>query len=189
MTPPEPTPGDQSVQWILEQLDPYLVAQAQWVAWMVGQLHGGRVDWEDLAQTARVYIWRYVQTRPETPLRFLLTIGRLRMYGEPLRGRSIDRAHPGKRKQRYERKLLAEADTIAHFPALTLTDSEEEALLQAVLSQARLTQDEHGEHLILLALRRLGKATGNEALYSEAHQQWREWWKVQRGKHRSTSDP
>jgi DNA-directed RNA polymerase specialized sigma24 family protein len=166
-----------ALEQILAQLDPYIIAQAKWVAWMVNHMHGGIVDWEDLAQAARVYIWRYAEQRPGTSPQFLFTIGRLKMYGEPQRGSSVDRAHPGKRQRHYTRTDLEEADAGLYSPLTSLTNEEKEALLQSSLAQARLTQDERGEHLLILALRHFAKVTGKDDLYADAHAQWKEWWR------------
>jgi hypothetical protein len=172
-----------SYEAFLARVDPILESQAWAIAQACMFLYHIAIDPADLAQSARIYLWQYLERRPDTPVNMLLLLGRLRMYGERQRGRSVLRPHPGKRTRVYEQADLREADLVVVAdldPAPMLSDQQELALLYTCLEHARSAQDEEAEHAAILALRRFARAVQNADLYDQAHQWWREWWQRKR---------
>lgn len=174
---------------LLREIDPLLEAQAHAIAWMCQRFHssGESLDWQDLAQdlaqSARIYVWQYVERRGNPGPSLLLVLGRLRMYAERSRGRSVLRAHPGKRKRSYERATLDQADTcisaeLDPYPALT--DEQERDLLLSMLHLAQIEEDHQVEHVSLLALRRLARALEDSDLVADCNAQLRAWWRRHR---------
>lgn len=168
-----------SYEAFLTRVNPIIESQAWAIAQACMYLYHTSIDPQDLAQSARIYLWQYRERRPDTPVNMLLLLGRLRMYGERQRGRSVLRPHPGKRTRVYEQADLRTADLVAVAdldPVPRLSDQQELALLYTCLQQARSTQDEEAEHAAILALRRFARAVQNADLYDQAHRWWREWW-------------
>src|SRR5437667_6102637 len=98
---------------LLRRLDPILESQAWAIAEACMYLYRIWIDWQDLAQAARIYVWQYRERRGEdVPINLLLTMARLRMYGERQRGSSVLRPHPGKRARVYARSTLEQADAV-----------------------------------------------------------------------------
>jgi len=174
---------------LLSEIDPFLEAQARAIAWMCQRFYSGGepLDWqdfaEDLAQSARIYLWQYVERKGNPGASLLLVLGRLRMYAERSRGRSVLRAHPGKRKRSYERATLGLADAcisaeLEPYPALS--DEQERDLLLAMLHLAQAEEDYQVEHVALLALRRLARALEDSELVADCNAQLRAWWRRHR---------
>ncbi len=174
---------------LLHEIDPLLEAQAHAIAWMCQRFHssGESLDWQDLAQdlaqSARIYVWQYVERRGNPGPSLLLVLGRLRMYAERSRGRSVLRAHPGKRKRSYERATLDQADAyvsaeLEPYPALS--DEQERGLLLSMLHLAQKEEDHQVEHVALLALRRLARALEDSDLTASCNAQLRAWWRRHR---------
>lgn len=169
----------ESYEALLVRVNPIIEAQAWAIAQACMYLYHIAIDPADLAQSARIYLWQYQERRPDTPLNILLMLGRLRMYAERQRGRSVLRPHPGKRTRVYEQADLREADLVAVAdldPVPRFSDQQELALLYTCLKLARSALDDEAEHAAILALRRFARAIQNADLYNQAHQWWREWW-------------
>jgi len=173
---------------ILRRLNPVIESQARYVAAACQRLYQSDLDWQDLAQGARIYLWSYLerQGNPGTPL--LLILGRLRMYAERCRGRSVLRPHPGKRKRQYRRASLSEADAVIctdldPFPAIS--SEQERRLLLDALQAARSQGLDQVEHTAILALRRLGRALEDDTLMAEYNEQLRAWWRSARERARA----
>jgi len=168
---------------LFQRINPILESQAKYVACLCQRFSGAVIDWEDLAQASRIALWRYAERRPGTPLRILLILSRLFMYSERTRGRSVLRAHPGKRKRTYERASLDQADACISYelePSPTLDDVRERDLLIALLHQARVDANDQAEHVAILALRRLARAMQDADLVGDCNEQLREWWRRHR---------
>jgi hypothetical protein len=171
--------ADNAYEALLGRLNPILESQAWAIAEACMYLYHIFIDWQDLAQAARIYVWQYQARRGEdVPINLLLTLARLRMYGERQRGSSVLRPHPGKRSRIYERSTLAQADAVGMMdlePSPSFTDEQEQAFLLTCLDLARTSCDDEAEHTAILILRRFARATGNANLYHYAHEQWRAW--------------
>jgi hypothetical protein len=174
---------------LLREIDPIIEAQARSIAWMCQRFYssGEGLDWqalaEDLAQAARIYLWQYIERRGNPGPSLLLVLGRLRMYAERSRGRSVLRAHPGKRKRSYERATLDQADaciSIELEPYPALSDEQERDLLLSMLHLAQAEADHQIEHVALLALRRLARALEDSDLVDDCNAQLRAWWRRHR---------
>lgn len=168
---------------LLQRINPVLESQARYIAWLCQRLYGAVIDWEDLAQAARIYLWRYAERRPGTPLKILLVLSRLVMYSERSRGRSVLRAHPGRRKHSYERASLDLANACASLelePYSALSDEQERDLLLTIIHQAQADSNDQAEHVALLALRRLARALRDDDLVADCNAQLRGWWRRQR---------
>jgi len=170
---------------LLREIDPILEAQARAIAWMCQRFHssGESLDWQDLAQAARIYVWQYVERQGNPGPGLLIVLGRLRMYAERTRGRSVLRAHPGKRQRQYERATLEQADAcisseLEPYPALS--DAQERDLLLGTLRAAQQEGDDRVEHVTLLALRRLARALQDDDLVADCNAQLRAWWRRHR---------
>jgi len=174
---------------LLYRIDPILRSQAWAMAQTCMYLYGVCLDDQDIVQEGRIYLWRYWSRRPDTPLLLLLTLARLRLYGERTRGRSVLRPHPGKRTRIYERATLSQANILSVQeldPHPEFTIEQEEQLLISFLQRAQHASDE-AEHEALLLVRRFAKATENERLYREMQQQWRDWWQRHRERAEETT--
>ncbi len=170
---------------LLREIDPIIESQARSIAWMCQRFQSGgeSLDWQDLAQAARIYLWQYLERQSNPGLRLLLVLGRLRMYAERTRGRSVLRAHPGKRKRSYERATLEQADTCISTglePYLAFTGEQERDLLLSMLHIAQVEGDDQVEHVALLALRRLARALQDSDLVEDCNVQLRAWWRRHR---------
>ena len=127
-----------SYEAFLTRVNPIIESQAWAIAQACMYLYHTSIDPQDLAQSARIYLWQYRERRPDTPVNMLLLLGRLRMYGERQRGRSVLRPHPGKRTRVYEQADLAQADLVAVAdldPVPMLSDQQELALLYTACSK------------------------------------------------------
>jgi hypothetical protein len=168
---------------VLSRLNPVIESQARYVAAVCQRLYQSDLDWQDLAQGARIYLWGYLERRGNPGIPLLLILGRLRMYAERCRGRSVLRPHPGKRKRQYQRASLSEANAVictALDPFPTFSDQQERRLLLDALQAARSLGDNQVEHAAILALRRLGRALEDDALTAEYNEQLRAWWRRER---------
>lgn len=177
--------GFDSYEAFLVRVNPIIESQAWAIAQACMYLSHVAIDPQDLAQPARIYLWQYRARRPNTPVNMLLMLGRLRMYGERQRGRSVLRPHPGKRTRVYEQTDLRSADLVAVAeldPVPRLSEQQELALLSTCLKLARSTQDDEAEHAAILALRRFARAVQNADMYDLAHRWWREWWHRKRNR-------
>jgi hypothetical protein len=176
---------DYKYEAILRQLNPIIEAQARYVAAVCQRLYQSDLDWQDLAQGARIYLWSYLERRGNPGIPLLLILGRLRMYAERCRGRSVLRPHPGKRKRQYQRASLSEADAVVCTdlePFPTFSGEQERRLLLDALQAARSLGLDQVEHAAILALRRLGRALEDDALTAEYNEQLRAWWRRERAR-------
>jgi hypothetical protein len=168
---------------VLYLLNPVIESQARYVAAACQRLYQSDLDWQDLAQGARIYLWQYLDRRGNPGMPLLILLGRLRMYSERCRGRSVLRPHPGKRKRHYERATLEQADAcissdLEPYPALS--DTQERDLLLVTLHAAQQEGDDQVEHVALLALRRLARALEDSDLVENCNAQLRAWWRRHR---------
>lgn len=168
---------------VLRQLNPVIESQARYVAAACQRLYPSDLDWQDLAQGARIYLWQYLDRRGNPGMPLLILLGRLRMYSERCRGRSVLRPHPGNRKRHYERATLEQADAcissdLEPYPALS--DAQERDLLLVTLHAAQQEGDTWREHVALLALRRLARALEDGNLIADCNARLRIWWQQRR---------
>lgn len=169
---------------VLHLLNPIIESQARYVAAACQRLYQSDLDWQDLAQGARIYLWQYLDRRGNPGMSLLILLGRLRMYSERCRGRSVLRPHPGKRKRQYERATLEQADACISSdlepPYPALSDTQERDLLLVTLHAAQQEGDDRVEHVALLALRRLARALEDSTLVADCNVQLRAWWRRHR---------
>jgi hypothetical protein len=168
-----------------------LAAMENFISWEALRLSWetpGQIDshlFQDLEQEAVLFVHRLLLRDPDIWMAKLERLTSLAMRSVLRRGRSVFRADPGPRQRHYHRVALIRVKP-GEVCTASLPLVREYELLQNVLAYAREADDRQAEHQALLLLRRLARRYENNELVLHCNQQLRDWWRAQRGSHRSS---